>query len=138
MRPWFSFIGFLLSFAICFSYVSYFVFNEQIRDNPILIIVASSAAMLFSMYGAYLTIKNSSRRSLKILNIVLAIFALIFVTVFTLFVVKLSYDLPSTKLALSGHEKAPSFSLLDTQDREVRLEDFLGQNVLIVFYRGHW
>lgn len=33
---------------------------------------------------------------------------------------------------------APSFALVDQSGRMVRLEDFRGAPLLLVFYRGHW
>ena len=33
---------------------------------------------------------------------------------------------------------APSFALVDQGGRTVRLEDFRGAPLLLVFYRGHW
>jgi len=33
---------------------------------------------------------------------------------------------------------APAFALVDQGERTVRLEDFRGAPLLIVFYRGHW
>jgi integral membrane sensor domain MASE1 len=33
---------------------------------------------------------------------------------------------------------APAFALVDQAGRTVRLEDFRGSPVLLVFYRGHW
>ena len=33
---------------------------------------------------------------------------------------------------------APDFALADQQGKTVRLADFRGQPVLLVFYRGHW
>jgi hypothetical protein len=33
---------------------------------------------------------------------------------------------------------APSFALVDQSGRTVRLEDFRGAPLLLVFYRGHW
>ena len=33
---------------------------------------------------------------------------------------------------------APSFALVDQSGKTVRLEDFRGSPLLLVFYRGHW
>jgi hypothetical protein len=33
---------------------------------------------------------------------------------------------------------APAFALVDQSERTVRLEDFRGAPLLLVFYRGHW
>jgi hypothetical protein len=33
---------------------------------------------------------------------------------------------------------APGFALADQSGRTVRLEDFRGSPLLLVFYRGHW
>lgn len=33
---------------------------------------------------------------------------------------------------------APAFALVDQGERTVRLEDFRGAPLLLVFYRGHW
>ena len=33
---------------------------------------------------------------------------------------------------------APAFALVDQRGRTVRLEDFRGAPLLLVFYRGHW
>lgn len=135
---WLPFLGFVLSFAICFSYVTYFVFDEQVRDNPWAIIVGSFCAAVIAIYGAVFTVRHTSRRVLKTANFIFALLAVFFPIIFTFFVAKLSYDLPSKKLALQGDKVAPSFTLLDSQEREVSLKDFAGRNVLVVFYRGYW
>jgi hypothetical protein len=33
---------------------------------------------------------------------------------------------------------APAFALVDQQGKTIRLEDFRGAPLLLVFYRGHW
>jgi peroxiredoxin len=33
---------------------------------------------------------------------------------------------------------APAFALVDQRGKIVRLEDFRGAPLLLVFYRGHW
>ena len=135
---WLPFLGFVLSFVICFSYVAYFVFDEQVRDNPWAIIVGSFCAGAVAVYGAVFTVRHAARRALKIANFVFALLAVFFPIIFTLFVVKLSYDLPDQKLALQGDKVAPAFTLLDSAERKVSLKDFEGKNVLVVFYRGYW
>ncbi|BBM84289.1 redoxin domain-containing protein [Candidatus Uabimicrobium amorphum] len=137
-KTWLPFLGFALSFAICFSYIAYFVYNEQVRDNPWAITLGSFCAAAIAVYGAIFTMRSTTRRTLKIVNFTLAFLAILFPVLFTLFVVKLSYDLPDKKLALQGDKVAPAFTLLDSQKRKVSLKDFSGKNLLVVFYRGHW
>ncbi|WP_372367298.1 hypothetical protein [Candidatus Uabimicrobium sp. HlEnr_7] len=135
---WLPFLGFIISFAICFSYISYFVFNERIRDNPLIIIITSFIVGLIATYGAISTIHKSSKKILKIANFIFALLALIFPLIFTFFTTTLSYDLPDQNLALQGDVVAPVFTLIDSNEHKVSLQDFSGKNLLVVFYRGHW
>ncbi len=50
----------------------------------------------------------------------------------------LSSQLPATDGVVAVGAPAPSFALPDHQDRVVRLEDFAGHDLVLVFYRGFW
>jgi hypothetical protein len=68
-------------------------------------------------------------------SLLLAIDALLTVK-FALFLYVVTAVPPATGPALG--RPAPSFALPDQTGRTVRLEDFHGHPLLLVFYRGHW
>ena len=54
------------------------------------------------------------------------------------YVYVLSYELPDTGNALAVGEVAQEFELPDQDGDIVRLVDFQGSQLLVVFYRGFW
>jgi hypothetical protein len=54
------------------------------------------------------------------------------------YVFVLSNQLPGTSSVVAVHEPAPGFALTNQDGQTVRLTDFEGSNLVLVFYRGFW
>jgi len=57
---------------------------------------------------------------------------------FCFYIFVLSYQMPAVVAGPELQAAAPDFALLDQNGDQVKLSDFLGSKVILVFYRGHW
>jgi peptidoglycan/LPS O-acetylase OafA/YrhL len=64
--------------------------------------------------------------------------AAFFASLLCAYVFVLSNQLPSANYAVAVGAAAPPLELPDQTGRVVSLEDFRGERVLVVFYRGFW
>jgi peptidoglycan/LPS O-acetylase OafA/YrhL len=142
---WQVWAGFLLSFVAAASYPFVFVSFPVTRDFPwanFLLFAFAAALLLVGVRRAFAP--DRSRRS-KIASSVLAILSVIICCLFILGFFILS-RLPPSHGAPQVGQKAPDFSLTDTNGKPVSLSDLLStpingkapKGVLLVFYRGYW
>lgn len=125
--------GLLLAVLAFGSYFAFFARFAVTRDVP-------WASFLLFLIAAVLLVSGWRRASRKVLASLVAILGLFVIGAFTFYVVVGTKSLPLSTGAPSVGEKAPAFTLPDTNDRAVSLAGTLnGSNgVLLVFYRGYW
>ena len=143
---WPVWTGFLLSLAAFLSYFFVFVQFPVTRDFPWanLLLFAMAAALLF--VGLRRAFAPERRLGSKVAGLVAALLG---VAIFGLFVFStfiMARWLPAASGAPQVGQKAPEFSLSDTDGRSVSLSELLStpingkppKGVLLVFYRGYW
>jgi hypothetical protein len=143
---WQIWAGFLLSVVAFFSYPSFFVNYPFTRDFPwanLLLFVIAAALLLVGLRRAFAA--GRPPRS-KIAGVILATLSVLVIGFFgfTLFIA--SRWLPASPGAPQIGQKAPDFSLVDTEGKQVTLSDLVSapingkspKGVLLVFYRGYW
>jgi hypothetical protein len=143
---WTVWAGFLLSLAAFFSYFFVFVRFPVTRDFPWanLLLFAVAAALL--LVGVRRSFAPERRLRSKVAGVVAATLS---VAVFGFFVFStfiMSRRLPAASGAPQVGQKAPEFSLADTDGKPVSLSELLStpvngkapKGVLLVFYRGYW
>ena len=152
---WPIWLGLLLSFFAFFSYPFIFVNWATTRDFPwanFIIFAFAEALILIGVKRAF----APGRRILS--KVVAAIGALIsgLVLIGFIFVVFVAArQLPPSTNAPQVGQKAPAFTLTDTNNKQMSLSDLLSQpipsdraemvsstrppkGVLLIFYRGYW
>jgi hypothetical protein len=150
-RDWALWAGFLLSAA---AFVSYFLFFHEFpltRDFPwVNLLLFAGAAVLF-VVGLRRAFSPASSYHGKISGPILAAFSTLILGFFCFAVLVESAQFPSSDRAPHVGQKAPQFSLPDTNGQMVSLSQLLStpidvasargnppKGVLLVFYRGYW
>jgi len=142
---WPLWLGFLLSVVTFFSYFAVFVWYPITRDFPWanLLLFALSAVLLF--LGVRRAFSGDRRRS-KIAAAIVATLGVVVIAFFLFAFFVGGRMLPASKGAPQVGQKAPDFSLNDTDGKAVSLNELLTtpingappKGVLLVFYRGYW
>ena len=158
---WPIWAGFLLSVIAFLSYFFVFVSFPVTRDFPwanLLLFALAAALLLVGVRRAFAPVKRSQagsppgvadrphpRRS----KIVGGILATLSVAIFGFFIFStfiIARLLPASHSAPQVGQKAPDFTLSDTNGKPVSLSEVLAspvngklpKGVLLVFYRGYW
>lgn len=158
---WPIWVGFLLSVIAFLSYFFVFVWFPVTRDFPwanLLLFALAAALLLAGVRRAFSPDRGPQagsplgevdrprpRRS----KIVAAILATLSVAIFGLFISSIfiiARRLPASHSAPQVGQKAPDFTLSDTNGKPVSLSEVLTspvngklpKGVLLVFYRGYW
>jgi len=136
------------------AFVSYFLFFAQFpvtRDVPWVNFLLFGLAAVLLIIGLRRAFGHDSSYRGKISGPILAILSLTVLGFFCFGVFVESKHLPSATGAPQVGQKAPAFSLVDTNGRSVTLSELLiaplavppasersPKGVLLVFYRGYW
>ena len=143
---WPIWAGFLLSFVAPVSYPLVFVRWPVTRDFPWppLLLFAFAAVLLF--VGVRRAFAPGRRLRSKIVSSIVATLSVLMFAVFAFSIFVAARWLPASHSAPQVGQKAPAFSLADTNGKAVSLADLLTEpingkapsGVLLVFYRGYW
>jgi len=138
---WMLWTGFLVVVAALFSY-EFFVRFPITRDFPwanLLLFAIGGILLVVGLARAY---GQPAKYRGKIFGPIMTLFS---VLIFALFAYALFYivrQMPASASAPRVGDKAPDFSLVDQNGREVALHDLLNSEntraVLLIFYRGYW
>lgn len=134
-RPfnWRIWSGLALAVVAILSYFAFFTRFPVTRDVP-------WVPFLLFVVAAVLLIAGWRRATGKILPSIVALLGFLLMGAFTFMVTIGSKGLPVADGAPAVGQKAPEFTLPDTNNRPVSLSSALsGANgVVLVFYRGFW
>ena len=126
-----SLIGFL-------SYFLYFARFPSLRDTPWLNTLFIVVGVSMSLYG----VKSLFAGERTLLATIFAILPLIAgvaaLGLLLWYSYVLSATMPLTQSSPAVGAKAPQFALQNHDGKEVKLSDYLGKRVIMVFYRGFW
>ncbi len=164
-RNWAPWIGLLLALAAMLSNGVYFLGLPGQRALPILGVALVIAALVCAAAGILRTFRQPQRYGGKVSSSILGVVSLL-LCVFAAFASMHSRDLPEATAAPQVGQKAPDFTLADTNGNKVSLGQLLGKAdasasasansatgqaspagisaatppkaVLLVFYRGYW
>ena len=143
---WPIWVGFLLSLFALLSYPFIFVNWPVTRDFPWANLLLFGIAAVLLFVGIRRAFSPDRRRISKIGASVLATFGVLVLVFFIFSFFIASRWLPAAHGAPRGGQKAPDFTLTDTNNKQVSLSNLLSEpingkaakGVLMIFYRGYW
>jgi hypothetical protein len=134
----FVWLGPLLVFAAAVSYFLFFVRFPVLRDFPWVNLPLVIVGLLISAVGLWRAFDATRTAWARLLGGFGFGLSLAVASLFGLYIFFLSYQLPETDGVVEVSQAAPDFALLDQNQETVRLSDWRGTKVVLVFYRGHW
>lgn len=145
---WTLYAGFLLSIFALLSYPLIFVPFPITRDFPwanLLLFALAGVLMVIGLRRAFAKEPPRRRRS-KIFAVFLAITSAAILGLFILAVFIMARWLPASQGAPHVGQKAPEFTLSDSNGKSTTLTELLSspvngktpKGVLLIFYRGYW
>ena len=143
---WQLWLGFLFSVVAFLSYPLVFVNWASTRDFPWANLILFALAMLLVFFGIRRAFAPDRRRLSKIVASIVATLSVAVLGMFIFAAFVASRWLPPSTNAPQVAQKAPDFSLTDTNNKSVSLSELLSQPIndqpakgaLLIFYRGYW
>ena len=146
-RPnWPIWAGFILSLVAAFSYPFVFVRWPITREFPWANLVLFAIALVLLFLGLRRAFKPDKRIVSKIFSSFAAAFGVLLLAALLFMFFVMGSWLPKSAGAPQVGQKAPAFTLSDSNDKPVTLAELLTEpinnksprGVLLIFYRGYW
>jgi hypothetical protein len=143
---WQIWVGFLLSVVALISYPSVFVRFPFTRDFPWANFLLFAVAAVVLLLGVRRAFAPDRSRISKIVASTLATLGVLILGLFVFSFFIASRSLPASHGAPQVGQKAPDFTLVDTNGKPESLSELLSSPIngkapkgaLLVFYRGYW
>jgi hypothetical protein len=145
---WPLWVGFLLTLAAFMSYFLVFVWFPVTRDFPWanLLLFAISAVLLFMGFRRGFASDRPHPTRSKIVTTIVGTLGVAVIAFFIFAMFIAARWLPASTGAPQVGQRAPDFTLTDTNGKQVSLNELLTtplngsapKGVLLVFYRGYW
>ena len=143
---WQIWAGFVLSLVAGFSYPFVFVRWPITRDFPWANLIMFAIAMVLLFLGLRRAFKPDKRIVSKIFSSLAAALGLLMLAGLLFAVLVLGRWVPASAGAPQVGQKAPDFTLTDSNKKPVTLAQLLSEpinnqpprGVLLIFYRGYW
>jgi len=143
---WEIWTGFVLSLVAAVSYPFVFVTWATTREFPWANLVLFAIAFVFLFFGLRRAFKPEKRIVAKIFSSLAAAFGVLLLAALLFMIFVMGSWLPPSTGAPQVGQKAPEFTLTDSNDRPVTLAQLLTEpvnnkpprGVLLIFYRGYW
>jgi hypothetical protein len=133
--------GFLVCLVGFFSYFFLFVQFPATRDVPWANWLLLTVGLALAGAGIARAFRRPETYRGRVLGPTLGVLSLAVVGFFLFMTLVATRQLPSAANAPKVGEKAPDFTLPDSQGRPVALHDLVGPGkpwVVLIFYRGYW
>ncbi|HWZ97554.1 MAG TPA: hypothetical protein VN025_07330 [Candidatus Dormibacteraeota bacterium] len=147
-RNWHVWIGFLLCVIGVVSYFLLFLRFPITRDVPWANYLIMAAGLGFLISGLRRAYGQSQQFKGKIAGPILGVFSLAMIGFFCFLIFFASKQLPKSAGAPKVGQKAPEFTLVDANNKQVSLASLLAtplpnssvppKGVFLIFYRGYW
>ncbi len=144
-RNFLPFAGFLICGIAFLSYPLFFSRFPATRDVPWASWLLFVLGLALAGLGLLRAFRQPEQYRGKVLGPIFSVLSLAFLGLFVFMTMVMARQLPESAGAPQVGEKAPGFTLQDTQGRPVQLANLLepqagssGSWVLLIFYRGYW
>ena len=145
---WPLWLGFLLTIAAFFTYFAVFVQFPVTRDFPwanLVLFVIAGLLLFLGIRSGFASDRPHPTRS-KIIASIVGLLSLVVFAFFVFVIFVAARWLPASTGAPHVGQRAPEFTLSDTNGKQVSLNELLSspingsapKGVLLVFYRGYW
>lgn len=131
-------IGVLVAFVGMVSYFLVFLRFPVLRDFPWLNLPLVCLGLALSCVAVWRAFFRPQEYRGKVVGSLGLVFSLLITVTFGAYIFWLSYLLPAPTEKTMGLTRAPDFALTSMTGETVRLQDFRGRKVVLVFYRGFW
>ena len=145
---WPLWVGFLLTLAAFMSYFLIFVWFPVTRDFPWanLLLFAIAAVLLFMGFRRGFAADRPHPTRSKIVTTIVGTLGVAVIALFVFSIFIAARWLPASTGAPQMGQRAPDFTLTDTNGKQVSLNELLTtpvngsapKGVLLIFYRGYW
>jgi hypothetical protein len=142
---WPIWTAFLLSLVAFLSYPLFFARFPVTRDFPWANLLLFALALVLAVVGVRRSFAPGRKPIAKASGILFTVFTVALIALFIQVVFYEAKKLPSSQNSPKVGQKAPAFTLPDSNNKAVALSDLLApangvppQGVLLVFYRGYW
>ena len=143
---WQIWTGFLLSLLALFSYPIVFIRWPITREFPWANLVLFAIAFVLLLLGLRRAFKPDKRIVAIIFSSLAAAFGVFMLAALLFLIYVMGSWLPASSGAPQVGQKAPAFTLSDTNHKPVTLDQLLMEpinnkppkGVLLIFYRGYW
>lgn len=143
---WQLWAGFALTLFSFLSYPFLFIDYPILRDFPWLNLILFALALGLLILGLRRAFRASGKPIWKVSAVVVATLGVLIMVFFVFIAFIEARRLPASAGAPQVGQKAPEFSLADTNDKPVALSELIAQpinnkpakGVLLIFYRGYW
>ena len=131
-------IGPLVAFAGVVSYFEVFARFPALRDVPWVNLPLVALGAVLSALGARRAFSRPREFRGKVPGALGLGLSLLLLAAFCAYIFWITYFLPPPSDVTLGLLDAPDFALSASTGETVRLSDFGGRKVVLVFYRGFW
>ncbi len=143
---WRIWAGFVLSLVAGLSYPFLFVRWAITREFPWANLVLFAIALVLLFLGLRRAFKPDKRIVSKVFSSLAAAFGVLFLAGLLFMIFVMGSWLPRSVAAPQVGQKAPDFTLTDSNNKPVTLAQLLSEpidnkppkGVLLIFYRGYW
>src|SRR5215468_9437598 len=143
---WQIWAGFLLSLLALLSYPNVFIRWPITREFPWANLVLFAIAFVLLLLGLRRAFKPDKKIVAKIFSSLAASFGVFMLAALLFLIYVMGTWLPASSAAPQVGQKAPDFTLSDTNNKPVTLAQLLVEpinnkppkGVLLIFYRGYW
>ena len=143
---WATWSGFLLSLFAFLSYYFIFVWFESTRDFPWANLLLIAGAVILLVLGLRKGFAKDRSKISKLVTSLATVLGLAVCVLFIFLFFVFARHLPASTGAPHVGQKAPEFSIPDTNNKPVTLAELLSTPVagrppkgaLLIFYRGYW
>ena len=145
-KNWPIWAGFVLSLVAAFSYPFVFVRWPITREFPWANLILFAIALVLLFFGLRRAFMPDKTIVSKVFSILAAVFGVFLLAALLFLIYVMGSWLPKSAGAPQVGQKAPTFTLTDSNDKPVTLAQLLSEpvnnkppkGVLLIFYRGYW